>query len=68
MVESRTPNRNVGGGRECTALSPPLKPRRGALKQGTEPPTAPRVPTAPGVCSLCVCVCVHCYVCVLLDG
>ncbi len=36
----------------------------GALKQGTEPPTAPRapqhtcLPTAPGVCSL-LCVCVH---------
>ncbi len=42
---------------------------RGALEQGTEPPTAPRapqhkwLPTAPGVCSQCVCVftavCVH---------
>ncbi len=41
----------------------------GAVGQGTEPPTAPRVPqhnwlpTAPGVCSRCVCVftavCVH---------
>ncbi len=47
----------VGGGSECTALSPPST-RRGALEQGTEPPTAPRAPqykwppTAPGVCSL----------------
>ncbi len=35
----------------------------GALEQGTEPTTAPRaleykwLPTAPGVCSQCVCVC-----------
>ncbi len=47
----------------------------GVLEQGTEPPTAPRapqhkwLPTAPGVCSRCVCVftvcvCVHCCVCV----
>ncbi len=49
----------VGGGSECTALSPPSIPR---LKQGTEPPTVPRppqhkwLPTAPGVCSRCVCV------------
>ncbi len=42
------------------------------LEQGTEPPTASQaqhkwLPTAPGVCS--VCVCVHCCVCVCtLDG
>ncbi len=53
MVESRTHNRKVaslslgpagivGEGSECTALSPPSIPRRGALEQGTEPPTAPR--------------------------
>ncbi len=44
----------------------------GALKQGTESPTAPRalqhkwLPTAPGVCSgcVCVCVCVFTAVCV----
>ncbi len=68
-VESRTHDQKVasssfgpagivGGGSECTALSPPSIPRRGALEQGTEPPTAPRVPlhkwlnTAPGVCVL----------------
>ncbi len=50
-----------------SALSPPSIPRRGALEQGTKPPTAPWVPqhkwlpTAPGVCSLCLCV--HCCVC-----
>ncbi len=39
------------------------------LEQGTEPPSAPwapqhkRLPTAPGVCSRCVCV--HCFVCAL---
>ncbi len=71
MVESQTHNRKVassslgpsgivGGGSECTALSP----RQSALEQGTEPPTAPRapqhkwLPTAPGVC-------VHCCVCAL---
>ncbi len=81
MVESRTHNRKVaslrlglagivGGGSECTALCPLSIPRRGALEQGTEPPTAPRrcsilqwLPTAPGVCSRCVCV--HCCVCAL---
>ncbi len=41
------------------------------LEQGTEPPTAPRPPqhwqpTAPGVCSRCVCV--HYCVCMHLDG
>ncbi len=48
-----------------SALSPLSIPRRGALEQGTEPPTAPRTPqcvcvfTALGVCSLlCVCGCV----------
>ncbi len=48
------------------ALSPPSIPGRDALEQGTEPPTAPQhkwLPTAPGVCSWCVCVftavCVH---------
>ncbi len=72
MVESRTHNRKVassslspagivGGGSECTALSPPLKPRRGALEQGTEHPTTPQalqhklLPTAQSVCSQCVC-------------
>ncbi len=80
MVESQTHNGKVassnlgpagivGGGSECTALSPSSIPQRGALEQGTEPPTAPRapqhkwLPTAPGVCSQCVCVftavCVH---------
>ncbi len=45
-----------------SALSPPSIPRRGALEQGTEPPTAPQapqhkwLPTAPGVGSL-LCVC-----------
>ncbi len=59
----------VGGGSECTALSPPQYHDWGALEQGTEPPTAPRapqhkwLPTAPGVCSRCVCV--HCCVCAL---
>ncbi len=51
----------VGGGSECIAFSPPSIPGRGALEQGTEPPTAPRapqhkwLPTAPGVCSQYVC-------------
>ncbi len=80
MVESRTHNRKVassslrqlgivGGGSECTVLSPSSIPRRGALEQGTEPTTAPWaprhkwLPTAPGVCSWCVCV--HCCVCAL---
>ncbi len=42
-------------------------------EQGTEPPTAPRVPqhkwlpTAPGVCSRCVSVCSLLCVCIL-DG
>ncbi len=55
-------------------LSPPSIPRRGALVQGTEPPTASQAPqhkwlsTAPGVCSWCVCVCVHCWVCALRMG
>ncbi len=46
----------------------------GALEQGTEPPTAPRVlqhwlPTALGVCSVCVqCVCVCVCVCLLLTA
>ncbi len=62
----------VGGGSECSALSPPSIPWRGALEQATEPPTAPRapqhkwLPTAPGLCSLCVCVCVFTAVCVHL--
>ncbi len=72
MVESQTHNRKVasltlgpagivGGGIECTALSPSSIPRRDALEQGTEPPTAPRAPqhkwllTALGVSSRCVC-------------
>ncbi len=76
MVESRTHNQKaassslgpagiVGGGRECTALSPHLIPWRGALEQGTELPTAPRVPQhkwlppAPGVFTA---------VCVQMDG
>ncbi len=61
IVEIQTHNRKVvssslgpagivGGGSECTALSPPSIPWRGALEQVTEPPTAP------GVCSL-LCVC-----------
>ncbi len=62
----------VGGGSECSALSPASIPRPGALEQGTEPPTAPRAPqhkwllTAPGVCSQCVFV--HCCVCALWMG
>ncbi len=88
MVESRTPNRKVagsslgpagivgGGGSECTALSPPSIPWRGALEQGTEPPTAPRalqyewLPTAPVFTPVCVCVftvCV-CSRCVCVHG
>ncbi len=57
----------VGGGSECTVLSPSSIP-----EQGTEPPAAPRaaqhkwLPTAPGVCSRCVCV--FTAVCVHLDG
>ncbi len=44
----------------------------GVLEQGTEPPTAPRaleqwLPTAPGVCSQCVCSLLT-AVCVHLDG
>ncbi len=44
----------------------------GALEQGTEPPIAPRaleqwLPTAPGVCSQCVCSLLT-AVCVHLDG
>ncbi len=45
---------------------------RGALEQGTEPPTDPRapqhiwLPTSPGVCSRCVCCSLLC-VCTL-DG
>ncbi len=82
MVEIWTHNRRVassslgpggivGGGSECPALSPPSIPRRGALEQGIEPPTAPRVPqhkrlpSAAGVCSL---LCVHCCVCALWMG
>ncbi len=44
------------------------------LSNGTEPPFAPRVleqwlPTAPGACSQCVCVCsLLTAVCVHLDG
>ncbi len=83
IVESRTHNRKVassslvpagivGGGSEGPALSSPSIPRRGALEQGTKPPTAPRalqhkwLPTALGVCSRCVCV--HCCVCALWMG
>ncbi len=55
----------VGGGSECTALSSPSKPRRGALEQGTEHPTAPRAPQHKWLNSVCSrCVCVHCCVCV----
>ncbi len=54
-VENRTHNRKVassslgpagivGGGSESTALSTSSIPRRAALEQGTETPTAPRVP------------------------
>ncbi len=61
----------VGGGSECPALSTPSIPRLRCLwavhthsseHTHTEPQTAPRVPqhkwlpTAPGVCSRCVCV------------
>ncbi len=52
----------VGEGCEYTALSPSSLPRRDALEQGTEPPTAPRapqhkwLPTTPGVCSQYACV------------
>ncbi len=83
MLESQTHNRKVassnlgpagvvGEGSECTVLSTPSISQRGALEQGTEPPTAPWaplhkwLPTDPGVYSRCVftavCVCVH------LDG
>ncbi len=71
--ESRTHNRKVAnssfgpaGMRGVNALSPPSIPRRGALEQDTDPPTAPRapqhkwLPIALGVCSRCVCV--HCCV------
>ncbi len=47
----------VGGGSECKALSPTSIPRRGALEQGTEPPTAPRAPQHKWVCNHGVCVC-----------
>ncbi len=68
MEESRTHNRKaansnlgpagiVGGGSECTVLSPPSIPQRGALEQGTEHPTALLAPQHK-------CVCVHCCVCV----
>ncbi len=49
----------VGGGSECPVPSIPWL-RWDTVEQGTEPPTAPRaplnkwLPTAPGVCSLCV--------------
>ncbi len=57
----------VGGGSECTALSPPSIPQLGALEQGTGSPTAPRapqhkwLPTALGMSVVCVftAVCVH---------
>ncbi len=82
MVESRARNRKVvssslglagivGEGSECTALSPPSIPRRGALEQGTEPPTAPWAPQhkwLPTALGVCVCVCVFTAVCVHLDG
>ncbi len=71
MVESRTHNQKVassslrpavsiGGGSECTALFPPSIPRRGALEQVTEPPTAPRAPQhkwLPTAVFTAVCVC-----------
>ncbi len=62
MSSSLGPAGIVGGGSECTTLSLPSIPRRGALELGTEPATAPqvpqhkRLPTALGVCSRCVCV------------
>ncbi len=77
---SQTHNRKIVGsslrtGRNCrwgewmySTLSPPSIPRRGALEQDTEPPTAPRapqhkwLPTATGVCSRCVCSLL--YVCI----
>ncbi len=73
MVESRIHNRKVvslslgpaeivGGGSECTTLSPPSIPRRGTLEQGTEPSTAPRAPqhlmaSLWSGCVFTVCVC-----------
>ncbi len=52
----------LGGGSECTVPSPSSIPRRGALEQGTEPPTAPRAPQHKGLPTAvrvraCVCVC-----------
>ncbi len=82
MVEIRTHNRKVassslgpagivGGGSKCTAISPHSIPRRGALEQGTEPPTAPWAPQQCSCPLLRVCVhgvCVFTAVCVHLDG
>ncbi len=78
MVESLTPNRKVvrlslgpseivvGG--VNTVLSSPSIPRRSALEQGTELPTAPGRRSINGCPLLWVCVhgvCVHCCVCAL---
>ncbi len=79
MIQSRTHNRKivssslgtagiVVGESECTSLSPPSI----AFKQGTKPLTVlwalqyKWLPTAPGMCSQCVCV--FTAVCVHLDG
>ncbi len=55
----------VRGGSEWTVLSLPSIPRRGALEQVTEPPTAPRVPQHKW---LPTALCVFTAVCVHLDG
>ncbi len=78
MVESLTPNRKVvrlsRGPSEIvvggvnTVLSSPSIPRRSALEQGTEVPTAPGRRSINGCPLLWVCVhgvCVHCCVCAL---
>ncbi len=68
MVESQTHNWKVtssslgpagivGGESECTALSPPLIPWWGALEQGTEPRSAPRVPQHKMAAHYSGCVC-----------
>ncbi len=54
----------VSGGSECTALSPPSIPQRGALEQGTDPPTAPLGTAAWIAAHCCGCVCVCSLLCV----